>query len=214
MVNNIKVYGLLVLIAFAFTACDDEPLPEDFDLDVEAPTVGVEVEENELVGTWTMTNHQFSVAQEGTANVDDQTLPVSQLIEGNYVEGDVTIVFEDTGDYVTSGTATYTLSTTQQGLPSETEEVQETLLPGSGTWSISNGVLTLVDDSGQTQATISSFDGQEMKIVQDEALPGFEDLLDLGGIDFSNIPGFEDFPDITFDIENTFDSEMTFTKSE
>jgi predicted ester cyclase len=50
-----------------------------------------------------------------------------------------------------------------------------------------------------------------MTMSQNETLPGFDELLDL---DFSSIPGFEDFPDFNFDVENSVDSEMIFTKVE
>ncbi len=211
MSNTIKICGLLILFVFGFTACDDEPLPEDFVLNENIPEEGVSVEETELIGEWTMISHNFSVTQTGSVSFDGQTIPVNQTTEGNYVEGEVTIVFEENGDYVTSGIATYNLSVTQEGLPSQTEEIQDSFVPESGTWSISNGVLTLTNTNGETQSTITSFNAQQMTLNQNETLPGFDELLDL---DFSSIPGFEDFPDFTFDVENSVDSEMILTKLE
>ncbi|MGX1022950.1 lipocalin family protein [Flavobacterium sp. CS20] len=211
MSNTIKICGLLILFVFSFTACDDEPLPEDFELNENIPLEGVNVEENELTGEWMMTSHNFSVSQTGNVTFDGQTIPFNQTTEGNYVEGDLTIVFEENGDYITSGTATYNLTVTQEGLPPQTEEIQDSFVPESGTWSISNGVLTLTNSNGETQSTITSFNSQQMTMSQNETLPGFDELLDL---DFSSIPGFEDFPDFNFDVENSVDSEMIFTKVE
>lgn len=208
---TLRIYGLLLFLVLGFTSCDDEPLPSDFELNVDTPIVGVDVEENALIGEWLLTDHEFTVLQEGSITVDNQTIPLSQTLEGMYVEGTVSLVFQENGDYISSGMATYSFTVTQEGLPTETEQIQESFLPESGTWSLNNGVLTLVDNNGETEATITSFDNQEMVLAQDEVLPGFDDLLEF---DFSSIPGFEDLPDINFDFENTVDSEITFSKSE
>lgn len=201
----------VVLFSLSFFSCEDESLSEDFELNNDSPLVGVNVDEEELIGEWLLTNHEFSVIQQGNVTLDNQTIPFNQTSEGSYIEGDLSLVFEENGDYITSGLVTYNLTVSQEGIPAETQEIQDSFVPESGTWSISNGVLTLTNNSGETEATITSFNTQDMTLSQNETLPGFDDVLDL---DFSNIPGFEDFPDINFDVENTVDSEMMFTKSE
>jgi len=195
-------------------ACDDEPLEIPLTGD-DTNLVGVNFEESELIGEWNMTAHDFTVLQEGSITFGDQSIPLNQSISGSYINGDIIIVFQDGGQYTVSGIATYNLTISQEGLPDQNEEIEENLIPDSGTWSVNDGIITLASATGEeTNFAVASFTNQEMKWETNQSLPGFDEILGPDLFDFSNFPGAEDFPDFNFDVESSFESEITFTKAQ
>ena len=215
MLKTIKLSGILLCFVISFIACDDEPLSEDFELNNNSGLNGVEIDSSALMGQWNMTAHNFTVLQQGSVTFGEETIPLDQSISGSYINGDIIIVFQEDGQYTVSGMATYNLTITQEGLPDQNEEIEDNLIPDSGTWSQDNGIITLVSDAGeQTNFAVTSLTNQEMKWDTNQSLPGFDEILGPDLFDFSNFPGAEDFPDFDFNVDSSFESEMTFSKSE
>ena len=214
MFRCFKLSVLFICSVLVFMACDDEPLEIPLNGD-NTNLVGVDFEESELLGEWNLTDQEFTVTQQGNVTFDDQTIPINQSSFGSYVDGNVIIVFSEGGQFTASGTATYNLTVSQQGLPDQTEQIEESLIPDSGTWSVNNGILTIVNASGEEiNFAVTSFTTQEMKWFTNVAFPSFDSLFGPGSFDFSDFPGFEDIGDLNFDIESSYESEITFAKAQ
>lgn len=214
MLRCFKLSGLFLCTMLVLMACDDEPLEIPL-TSGSTNLIGVDFDESELLGEWNLTDYEFTVTQQGSVTFGDQSIPINQTSFGSYVDGDVIIVFIEGGQYTVSGTATYNIIISQEGTPDQTEQIEDSLIPDSGTWSVNNGILTLVSATGnETNFAVTSFTTQQMKWFTNVALPNFDSLFGTGSFDFSDFPGFEDLGNLIFDIESSFESEITFTKAQ
>jgi len=210
-----KVISITILSMFCFTACDNEPLPGDIDLNNSATPGTVNVSEAEIIGTWELSDHSINIDQAISVNFEGQQINSNQDISINQQSGDVTISFTDNGEYTSEGSATVELTGTQDGvsIPSSTETIETPF--SSGTWSVSDGVLTMTNSDGSNNLLIIAYSGNGMVLFTNENLPVLSESTFSNLIpDPSELLGIGDIFDLEFDIEQELEAEFSLSKVE
>jgi hypothetical protein len=208
-----KITSIIIFSVFCFTSCDNETLSEDIELnDTTVPGV-VNVPEEDILGSWELADHTIEINQIISVNIEGEQISATQNINIDQQSGDITINFEDNGEYTSEGNATVQISGTQDGvsIPESTETIDTPFL--SGTWSISNGILTMSNSDGSTELLIISYSGSNMVLFTNENQPVFTGSSFSSIIpDVSEIPGLGDFLDVDFDIDQNIEAEFNLTK--
>ena len=143
--KKIIIILIIPLVILATQSCNNPPLPADKKTDTP-----LEDEVNPYVGTWEYTNVEFA---NGVLEIMGNEVG-SFTGEGSSLVGEV-VLTEDPNRYTTSLSFTAEIDADFAGQQQE----QSTPVPtqtSSGTWSQSNGQLTLIDDNGEMLEIISS----------------------------------------------------------
>lgn len=214
MKTYLKITSVIILSFFCLTSCDNEPLSEDIELSDPTSPGGENVPESDILGTWEISDQLIVITQEINASIEGfPPINSTQTITADQVSGSATVTFSDDGTYVSSGTVTLEVTGDQDGVPFPDSETTQSSGFSSGTWNISNGNLNLTAEDTDTTYVITSFNANSMTLFSDDELPSFAELLASGDIpDITNIPGFEDFPGLTFDVEQSYEIEINLTK--
>jgi hypothetical protein len=211
-----KVISITILSIFCFTACDNEPLPEDIDLNNPAtPDPGtVNVTEAEIIGTWELSDHSINIDQAISVIFEGEQINSNQVINVNQQSGDVTISFTDNGEYTSEGSVTAELTGTQDGvsIPSSTDTIETPF--SAGTWSVSDGVLTMTNSDGSNDLFIIAYSGNTMVLFTNENLPVLSESFSNLIPDPSELLGLGDIFDLDFDIEQELQAEFNLSKVE
>lgn len=211
-----KVTGIFVISIFCLTSCDNEPLSDDIELNNPSTPGGVDITSENILGTWEVTDQNIEILQTISISFQDESINDEQSINMNQQSGDISLTFTDDGQFTSSGSATLIVTGEQSGqsFPETTETGINNFT--SGTWSISDGVLTLISAESEGNYTIVSFTGTTMDLFSNEELPSYSTILESGDIpDITDLTsGFENFPDFNFDVEQTFEAEFSLTKVE
>lgn len=211
-----KITSIVVISVFCLTSCDNEPLSDDIELNNPSTPGGVDITSENILGTWEVSDQNIEILQTISISFQDESVNEEQSINMNQQSGDINLTFTDDGQYTSSGSATLIVTGEQSGqsFPETTETGINNFT--SGTWSISDGVLTLVSAESEGNYTIVSFTGTTMDLFSNEELPSFSAILESGDIpDITDLTsGFEDFPDFNFDVEQDFEAEFSLTKVE
>ncbi len=216
MKASLKFVSFLVFSFLIFSGCENEPLSPDIEVNAPTPTPGggENVAESGFVGTWEVTDQIVVITQELSATIEGFP-PINsvQTITAEKISGDATVTFSEDGTYTSSGDVTLEVTGEQDGVAiPESETISESGF-ASGTWSVSNGNLSLTTDGTEVTYVISSFSGNNATLFSNEALPSFAEILNSGEIpDITNIPGFEDLPGLNFDVEQSYEVEVSLTK--
>lgn len=208
-----KIFSIIAFSTFIFIGCDNEPLSEDIELNDPSNPETVDVPEADIIGTWDLSDLNLSIDQTITGSFGGESINGSQVINMEQQSGGVTITFSENGEYTSQGTATVRVTGTQDGeaIPETTETLDSPF--SSGTWSVANGQLTMISPDATADYLITSFTGNNMNLFSNEDLPIFDDSILSGAIpDFSGIPGFEDFPELNFEVEQDYEAEFSLTK--
>lgn len=210
-----KVASIVVLSMFCLMSCDNEPLSEDITLNDPSVLGGVDVSAENILGIWELTDQNIDITQSLSAELEGQAIEQTQEINISQQSGDITITFSEDGQYTSTGSATLVVTGEQNGTPIPQTTETGTNNFASGTWSISDGTLTLVTGQNEVTYTITSFSGTNLNLFTNEELPSFDAFIESGAIpDITDVPGFEDFPDFNFDVEQAFEGEFSLTKIE
>lgn len=217
MVFRFRHIGIFLLSVFFLISCDNEPLSEDIELSNPTVPGGVNLSPDSILGTWQISSQSIEILQTIFISFAGQSLEETQIINMNQDSGDIMLTFTEDGQFTSSGAATLIITGEQSGqsLP-ETTESGVNGFAGGGTWMLNNGVLTLVLPESEENFTVISFTETNMDLFSNEELPSFNSILNSGGVpDIEDLLGaFGDFPDLTFNIDQEFESQLSLTKIE
>lgn len=216
MKTYLKRTSIIIFSLFCLTSCDNEPLSEDIELNNPTLPSGENVSESEILGTWEISDQVIIITQEINANIEGfPPINSTQTLTANQISGDATVTFAADGTYMSGGTITLEVTGEQDGVAIPDSETTQESGFNSGTWNITNGNLNLTADGTDFSYVITSFNTNNMVLFSNQELPGFGELLASEEIpDITNIPGFEDLPGFNFDVEQSFENEVSLTKVE
>ena len=190
----------ILLFPLFLISCDNEPLPDDFELN--DPNSG-NGDQNELIGNWEILSYVSDVTITATAEINGQTQSQDSTILTSYNTGNITINFNEDFTYFSSGEGLFDVVTEVDGIEVGSETVQEPFDTTQGSWS-SNGNNLILSDSAQDlsiEFTITSL--TESTLV----LTG---VLDEGFLNDIGLP--DGFPDTGTTISGSGTLDMTLTK--
>ena len=139
----------LICLTLLFLSCsEDDP-------------IGVNTLENQLVGTWKLTE----ITQEGTTTTDLQGVPITSdfTSEGKNINAQVTFTqnpnnFTSSGNYTSVVTITFLGQGTTQEIPVQIDDFLN-----QGTWSINGSELTITQNSEAQTAIITEITDTTLK---------------------------------------------------
>ncbi|MBS3738289.1 MAG: lipocalin family protein [Psychroflexus sp.] len=196
MLKRVIFLSFLVVFSFSFLSCEDEPLPEDFELneptDPTDPTDPDDVNEESILGDWLIEGYNVEAVTTFSQNgIEITTTTLSELVESNQV-----ITFTDDNQYTAQGDFEIKITVISEGQVLQ-ESFENINTASSGTWAIDGNTLTFNDDDpdlGESESTIITLNNETLSL---ELNLTEEDL---------NIP--EGFPADSV----TADGQATYTK--
>lgn len=132
----------------------------------ESETILVDIDENELIGTWNLTK----LSQEGTVSVSGIPVPFSS--EGSNFDSVIEIT-DSPNNFVAKGS--FTNTTTINNPIGDDIVNEETInlneLFTKGTWTVENGIITVTQGSINQTMDIIEFNGTTIKLQFEIEIP-------------------------------------------
>ncbi|RRO20118.1 lipocalin family protein [Flavobacteriaceae bacterium 14752] len=169
MLKRVIFFSFLVVFSFSFLSCEDESLPEDFELneptdptDPTDPADPNDVNEESILGDWLIEDYNVEAVTTFSQNgIEITTTAISELVESNQV-----ITFTDNNQYTAQGDFEIKITVISEGQVLQ-ESFETISTASSGTWAIDGNTLTLNDDDpdlGESESTIITLNNETLSL--------------------------------------------------